>query len=79
MIFTDHINSIATVGVLVALLAIAFDPFAQQLVQTRVVVQYEEDLLVWLPIARRVSAGRVFWRQVSLPYGMWSKMLTSLI
>lgn len=46
---TDTIGSIATFGILAALLGIAFDPFGQQLVLTTAVVHYADDLGAQFP------------------------------
>ena len=49
----------STVGVIVALMAIAFDPFAQQLAQNKVYFHYADDPDAQLPIARRFSLDRI--------------------
>jgi len=65
---TDSVGSIATVGVIAALLGIAFDPFAQQLVQTTAVIHYADDVHEQLPIAKPFLRGRLFGQSIRYAY-----------
>jgi hypothetical protein len=65
---TDSTYSMASIGALAALLAIAFDPFAQQLVRTEVGVKYSHDARVQLPIAHRYNGDTMVWNHLGAEY-----------